>query len=319
MKPFIDEDFLLHSGAARDLYLGFARGEPIYDYHCHVPPEQIALNHRFADLSEIWLGGDHYKWRAMRANGVDERFCTGDAAAAREVRRLGRDGPAHAVQPALPLVAPRAAAVLRDRRADQPGHRRHDLVDGEREAGIAARARHPRGEPRRGRVHDRRSGRLPGGPRHDPALGPDDAGVPGVPPGQGARRGEPGGLQPVGRAARGRRRARPCAPWTTSSAALRRRHDDFHVAGGRLSDHGLDAALAEPCTHAEAAAVFKAAREGRAAAPEEAAKFGSFMMLEFGRWDARRGWTKQLHLGALREVNTRLLRPASAPTRASTR
>jgi glucuronate isomerase len=79
MRPFIGDDFLLQSDAARELYHRYAEGEPIYDYHCHVPPLQIASNHQFADLSEMWLGGDHYKWRAMRANGVDERFCTGNA------------------------------------------------------------------------------------------------------------------------------------------------------------------------------------------------------------------------------------------------
>ncbi|HTO03013.1 MAG TPA: glucuronate isomerase, partial [Opitutus sp.] len=79
MRPFIHDDFLLHSDAARDLYHNFAKDEPIYDYHCHLPPEQILNNHQFADLAEIWLGGDHYKWRAMRSNGVNERFCTGNA------------------------------------------------------------------------------------------------------------------------------------------------------------------------------------------------------------------------------------------------
>src|SRR5438128_1691070 len=78
-KPFIHDDFLLHTEAARDLYHNFAKAEPIYDYHCHLPPDLILENHRFADLAEIWLGGDHYKWRAMRSNGVDERLCTGDA------------------------------------------------------------------------------------------------------------------------------------------------------------------------------------------------------------------------------------------------
>jgi glucuronate isomerase len=96
--------------------------------------------------------------------------------------------------------------------------------------------------------------------------------------------------------------------------ALKTRHDDFHAVGGRLSDHGLDAALAEPCTPAEAAAIFDAARAGRAAAPAEWVKFGSYLMLEFGRWDARRGWTKQLHLGALRSTNTRLLKKLGPDT-----
>ena len=76
---FIHDDFLLETPQARELYHGFAENEPIFDYHCHLSPALIASNHQFADLAEVWLGGDHYKWRAMRSNGVDERFITGDA------------------------------------------------------------------------------------------------------------------------------------------------------------------------------------------------------------------------------------------------
>jgi glucuronate isomerase len=97
-------------------------------------------------------------------------------------------------------------------------------------------------------------------------------------------------------------------------AALKQRHDDFHAIGGWLSDHGMETALAEPCTAQEAAAIFAAARSGRAATPAEWAKYGSFLMLEFGRWDAKRGWTKQLHLGAMRNNNTRLLKALGADT-----
>jgi glucuronate isomerase len=79
MEPFPHEDFLLETQAARHLYYDVAKDLPIIDYHCHLSPELIANNHRFRSLTEIWLEGDHYKWRAMRANGVDERFCTGDA------------------------------------------------------------------------------------------------------------------------------------------------------------------------------------------------------------------------------------------------
>ena len=74
-----DDDFLLETDVARDLYHRYAVGRPIIDYHCHLPPEQIAQDHRFRSLTEIWLDGDHYKWRAMRSAGVSERFCTGDA------------------------------------------------------------------------------------------------------------------------------------------------------------------------------------------------------------------------------------------------
>ncbi len=79
VMDFIHEDFLLHSEMARRLYHGYAAGEPILDYHCHLPPADIAQDRQFQNLFEIWLEGDHYKWRAMRANGVPERYCTGDA------------------------------------------------------------------------------------------------------------------------------------------------------------------------------------------------------------------------------------------------
>ena len=79
MKTFITDDFLLHSDVAQELYHDHAKQQPIFDYHCHLPPDQIAANRRFDNLYQIWLEGDHYKWRAMRSNGVAERFCTGDA------------------------------------------------------------------------------------------------------------------------------------------------------------------------------------------------------------------------------------------------
>jgi glucuronate isomerase len=79
MPSFITEDFLLQSEIARELYHEYAEHEPIFDYHCHLPPDQLAENKTFRNLYEIWLAGDHYKWRAMRSNGVPEKYCTGDA------------------------------------------------------------------------------------------------------------------------------------------------------------------------------------------------------------------------------------------------
>ena len=79
MKPFLDDDFLLQSATASQLYHQHAEGLPIIDYHCHLNPKMVAENHRFTSITELWLGGDHYKWRAMRTNGIDERYITGDA------------------------------------------------------------------------------------------------------------------------------------------------------------------------------------------------------------------------------------------------
>ena len=78
MESLINEDFLLGNGYARELYHESAEKQPIIDYHCHLVPQQVAENHRFADITEVWLGGDHYKWRALRGNGVGEDFITGN-------------------------------------------------------------------------------------------------------------------------------------------------------------------------------------------------------------------------------------------------
>ncbi|MGD9110175.1 MAG: glucuronate isomerase, partial [Phycisphaerales bacterium] len=78
-KPFIHEDFLLQSKAAKKLYHEYAADMPVYDYHCHLPAEEIISDRQFDNITQAWLYGDHYKWRAMRTNGVDEKYCTGDA------------------------------------------------------------------------------------------------------------------------------------------------------------------------------------------------------------------------------------------------
>src|ERR1051326_2813495 len=93
-QAFIHENFLLHSEVARELYHDYAKSEPIFDYHCHLPPDQIAGNKKFRNLSEVWLAGDHYKWRAMRANGVAEKFCTGEASDWEKFQAYARTVPA---------------------------------------------------------------------------------------------------------------------------------------------------------------------------------------------------------------------------------
>jgi len=306
MKPFITDDFLLHTAAARDLYHAFARAEPIFDYHCHLPPAQIADNHRFADLAEIWLGGDHYKWRAMRTNGVAERLCTGDAAPREKFDAWCATVPYTLRNPLyhwshLELkryfgldvtINPAAADVIwRDANTQLANLRVHDILAANRVAVICTTD-----DPADSLATHERIRKLGLKTRVYPTYRPDKAlGV-----------NQPAAFNPwlerLGGEAKTEIRS-----FDDLLAALHRRHDDFHAIGGRLSDHGMETALAEPCTHAEAAAIFAAARAGRAASPEEWAKYGSYLMLEFGRWDAKRGWTKQLHLGALRNNNRRLL------------
>ena len=115
MKTFITENFLLETETARELYFDAAVTQPIYDYHCHLSPKQIAENYRFRNLYDIWLAGDHYKWRAMRANGVAERFCTGDASDEEKYQAFVRTVPYTLRNPALPLEPSRTPPLLRHR------------------------------------------------------------------------------------------------------------------------------------------------------------------------------------------------------------
>jgi glucuronate isomerase len=307
MKEFINDDFLLQSDAARELYHGYAKAEPIYDYHCHVPQAQIDANHQFSDLTEIWLGGDHYKWRAMRANGVDERFCTGDAPPREKFDAWVSTVPLAIGNPLYHwshlelkryfgigelICKATADSIWARANAQLPSRRVHDILAANNVALICTTDDPADSLETHERI--RASGlrtRVYPAFRPDQALGVD----------------KPAEFNPWVDRLSGAART-PVHTLDDLLAALHRRHDDFHNFGARLSDHGMETALADPCTPAEAAAVFKSARGGRAASPADTAKFGSFLMVEFGRWDARRGWTKQLHLGALRNASTRSLR-----------
>lgn len=313
MKPFIHDDFLLQTDAARELYHGFAKDEPIYDYHCHLPQKLIADNHAFADLSEIWLGGDHYKWRALRANGVPEHLCTGhgtprekfDAWCATMPHTLGNPL-YHWSHLELKryfgvdeIISPRTADAIWSRaNARLDGMRVHDILAANQVAVICTTD-----DPADSLADHARIAQLGISTRVYPTFRPDKALGVDQPAAFNAW------LEKLGGEAR-----MPVKTFDDLLSALKRRHDDFDAVGGRLSDHGLEQALAEPCTQAEASAIFAAARAGRAASPTDWAKYGSYLMLEFGRWDAARGWTKQLHLGALRNNNTRLLRALGPDT-----
>jgi len=249
----------------------------------------------------------------MRANGIAERFCTGDAAPREKFDTWVETLPHTLGNPLYhwshlelaryfgihELIGPATgAAIWEAANARLPTLRVHDILAANRVAVVCTTDDPADSLETHAKI--RQSG-LP--TRVYPAFRPDKAlGV-----------ANPVAFNPWVERLAGAART-TVRSFDDLLAALKTRHDDFHAAGARLSDHGMEVALADPCTHAEATAVFKAAREGRGASPAEAAKFGSFLMLEFGRWDAARGWTKQLHLGAQRSANTRLLRQLGPDT-----
>jgi glucuronate isomerase len=312
---FITDDFLLHGRTARRLYHTYAAPQPILDYHCHLPPKDVAENRRFANLFEIWLEGDHYKWRAMRANGVAERYCTGDAepyekflAWAATVPRTLRNPLYHwthlelqryfGIQELLneetaPSIWERANARLQEDALTAQG------ILGKFDVRALCTTDDP-ADPLDHHAAIRASDlktRVYPTFRPDRALQVDD----------------PAAFNPwvdrLGRAA-----GLGVDTFSGFVDAFSKRHQDFHDAGGRLSDHGLPHCYASPCTDREAAAIYDKARTGRAATPAEHEQFASWVMLLSGRLDAAKGWTKQLHLGAQRNVNTRMLQTLGRDT-----
>ena len=303
---FIHDDFLLGTETARRLYHGYAAAEPILDYHSHLPPADIAGDRRFQDLFEIWLEGDHYKWRAMRANGVPEQYCTGSAPPYEKFLAWGRTVPFALRNPLyhwthLELKRYFGISELLDENSAASVWRRANLLlqSGELTA---------RGILRKFRV---RVLCTVDDPCDDlgfhstiaasekefsvlPTFRPDKAFCVNTPKEFNAWVDR---LEATSNVA--------ISSLQDFQAALERRHAFFHERGARLSDHGIERCFATPCAPEQAAAIFSKARKGADVAPHEADMFASHLMLFFGRLDAEKGWTKQLHIGALRSVNTR--------------
>ncbi len=309
MKTFITNDFLLQSATGRELFHGHAWNQPIYDYHCHLSPTQIAANTPFRNLFDVWLAGDHYKWRAMRSNGIDERYCTGDAteyekflAYARTVPQTLRNPLYHWTHLELlrffgidDLLDESTAPGIWDRVNEQltgPDFTPQALIDrsGVR---VLCTTDDPADDLAAHRqIRDQGTLRARVYPtfRPDKALGVDQP----FAFNDWVRRLEAtGGLD--------------CSTFENFLLALERRHDAFHDFGARLSDHGLTCCPGRFATEKKARKIFDAARVGEPASRRDREAFAGFMMVFFGRLDARRGWVKQLHLGAQRNNNSRAL------------
>ena len=311
---FLHDDFLLTTRWARTLYFEHAVSQPIFDYHCHLPPEDIAANRRFENLTRIWLAGDHYKWRALRANGVPEDLITGNAsgdydkflAYAKTVPQTLRNPLYHWSHLELRryfgikllINEGNAAKIWKQANAKlaTPALSVHGILAKFKVAVVCTTD-----DPVDDLAHHQSIKKSKLATRVYPAFRPDKAlGV-----------GQPAAFNPWCDQL-GARANLEVQNLSGFLAALKQRHDFFHALGSRLSDHGMEYVPAEDCTEREAAAIFTQARDGTAATPELGANFASFMMLFFGRLDADRGWTKQLHLGALRNNNSRLMKRLGA-------
>ena len=296
MQTFITDDFLLHSDVARELY-----HDPNFDYHCHLPPDQIAGNKTFRNLYEVWLAGDHYKWRAMRSNGIPEKYCTGNASDWEKFLAFARTVPATVRNPLYHwthLELKRFFGV--DELLDESTAKKvwdtanarleqmsvHTILESNRVAVVCTTDAPPDSlEHHRALSKTQLKTRVYPAWRPDRVLGVDQL------------ISWNAWIDTLGAAG-------------TLGSLLERlieRLDYFHANGCRLSDHGLNHLDAAECTQAEAAQTFDFARAGKQVTPEAAAKFRSFMMVWLGEQYHVRGWVMQLHLGAQRNNSSRQL------------
>jgi glucuronate isomerase len=299
---------LLHSPAAERLYHHYAESQPIIDYHSHLPAADVASDRRFSNLFEIWLEGDHYKWRAMRANGVSEKYCTGSASPKEKFLAWAGTVPNTLRNP---LYHWTHLELKRYFDID-------DLVS-EKSAESIWRHANERLQAddlsaqnilRKFRVHVTCTSNDPTDSlQHHIFVNSQNLGFrisPTFRPDKSLLVDQPDLLNLWLR----RLEAASNVDVSTLAGLLRAldiRHQYFHDAGGRLSDHGLPYCYANPCSETQAAEIYANARAGRASSPVEHERFASFMMVYFGHLDFKRGWTKQLHLGPLRSANTRKL------------
>ena len=309
---FITEDFLLQNDRAVELYHRFARDLPILDYHCHLSPAQVAEDHRFENLSQIWLHGDHYKWRAMRAAGVHERYCTGDASDCEKFQKWAETVPQTLRNPLyhwthLELKRPLGISdrLLGPQTAEGVWH--------ECNAKLATPEFSARGIMRQMNVvlvctTDDPTDTL----EHHRAIAADGS--------------FPIQVLPTFQMNRARMVESPATfnAWVDLLAersgvdigdrfdqyldALRQRHDFFHSVGCRLSDHGSETLYAADYTRAEVAAAMERIRSGKPLDADAAAKFRSAVLYELSAMNADKGWVQQFHLGVIRNNSTRMLR-----------
>ncbi len=317
MKLFMDEQFLLHTESARRLYHEHAASMPIFDFHCHVPPAQIAENTQFESITRVWLGGDHYKWRAMRTAGIDERRITGDAddwdkfsAWAETVPRTVGNPLYHWTHLELKRVfgidAPLSPANAREIYDQCNAMLREDSF---RVRSLISRfnvtALCTTDNPVDTLAHHRV---LAEDREFDtavlPAWRPDAAHALEHPDSWRtwiASLEEASGIR-IDR-------------FSSLLEALDVRHRFFHESGCRLSDHGLT--TVPHCrlpAEGELDEIFSLALNGKEVSPQQIDAFRLVLLTELARMDSRRGWTMQLHLGALRSVNTRMFRQLGSDT-----
>ncbi len=308
MKPFIHDDFLLGNKTARRLYHEFSEGKSIIDFHCHLSPAMISDDRQFENLGQIWLEGDHYKWRAMRTNGIPERYCTGDASQYEKFEKWAETVPAVIGNPLyhwthlelaryfniFDLLSPATSGKIYDKASEMLRSMEfstRSLIKKMKVEVICTTD-----DPSDTLEHHKKlkgSFEIPVLPtfRPDNVVKTDD---PLKFSQYISRLGESAGVS--------------VDSFESLVEALDKRHEFFHSMGGRLSDHGLDRFYYSHFEYDEVNKIFHRLLRGRMIDADETEKYRTAIMVELCRMNHKRGWTQQFHVGAMRNNNSRMFR-----------
>jgi glucuronate isomerase len=305
MKKFMDDNFMLGNQFAFELYDKYARNQGIIDYHCHLDPKDIANDTKFENITQVWLNGDHYKWRAMRTNGVDEHFCSGQASDFEKFRKWAETVPATLRNPLFhwthlelnryfgitELLTPESAKAIFDEASEKLRTSDFSVRNLLRKMNVELVC--TTDDPVDNLEYHKKI-------RNDgfeikvvPAWRPDKAMT----------------IENAGAYNNYISKLEAASNHTIHNfndliSALHKRHQYFHENGCRLSDHGLDTFYADSYTDSDLRFIFDKVRMGKDPDPEQIRKFKSAMLYHFAAMDHETSWVQQFHVGPMRNNNT---------------
>ncbi|RFZ86013.1 glucuronate isomerase [Mucilaginibacter terrenus] len=315
MKTFLDEDFLLQTETAKRLYHDYASHLPIIDYHCHLPPNEIAGDINFDNLTAIWLHGDHYKWRAMRANGVDESYITGGKSDKEKFDQWAATVPYTLRNPLYHwthLELQRYFGIKSRLMPATADDIYNDCTEKLRSKEYRVRSLIVRNNVEVICTTDDPLDSL----EYHQKIRQDNFGVKVLPAFRPDKAMNTDSLSALNNYINQVEKVvdSEIPDWYSYLSALKKRHTYFAGQGCCVSDHGIDQIYAEDYTEKEVSEIFGKIRSNQPITVQESVKFKSAMLYQFAVWDHEKGWVQQYHIGALRNNSSRGFRQSGPDT-----